>query len=66
MGKYFNVTIKPFIDPHEQNDGVIADTKILADWTGFEIPSGPYLSIVFSSPFFQKILPIFIKDLTNK
>jgi hypothetical protein len=41
MGKYFNVTIKPFIDPHEQNDGVIADTKILADWTGFEIPSGP-------------------------
>jgi hypothetical protein len=41
MGKYFNVTIKPFIDPHEQNDGVIADAKILADWTEFEIPSGP-------------------------
>ena len=37
---YFNVTAKPFIDPHEQHDGNITDTLLLADWTSFEIPKG--------------------------
>ena len=41
MGKYFNVTAKPYIDIHEQHDGNITDAKLLADWTAFEIPSGP-------------------------
>ena len=40
MGKYFNVTAKPYILPSEQHDGNIVDTKILADWTEFEIPKG--------------------------
>jgi len=40
MGKYFNVTAKPYIDPDEQHDGNITDTQILADWTEFEIPKG--------------------------
>tara|TARA_R110002167_G_C12484263_1_gene634862 strand:+ start:40 stop:828 length:789 start_codon:yes stop_codon:yes gene_type:complete len=40
MGKYFKVTAKPFILPSEQHDGNIVDTKILADWTSFEIPKG--------------------------
>ena len=37
---YFNVTAKPYILPSEQHDGNIVDTKILADWTEFEIPKG--------------------------
>ena len=37
---YFNVTAKPYILPSEQHDGNIVDTKILADWTSFEIPKG--------------------------
>tara|TARA_R110000765_G_scaffold377876_1_gene468824 strand:+ start:35 stop:817 length:783 start_codon:yes stop_codon:yes gene_type:complete len=37
---YFNVTAKPYILPSEQHDGNITDTKILADWTEFEIPKG--------------------------
>ena len=41
MGKYFNVTAKPYILPSEQHDGNITDTQILADWTEFEIPKGP-------------------------
>ena len=40
MGKYFNVTAKPYIDPDEQHDGNITDAQILADWTEFEIPKG--------------------------
>ena len=41
MGKYFNVTAKPYILPSEQHDGNITDTQIMADWTEFEIPKGP-------------------------
>ena len=37
---YFNVTAKPYILPSEQHDGNIVNTKILADWTEFEIPKG--------------------------
>ena len=37
---YFNVTAKPYIDIHEQHDGNITDTLLLADWTSFEIPKG--------------------------
>jgi len=37
---YFNVTAKPFILPSEQHDGNIVNTKILADWTEFEVPKG--------------------------
>ena len=37
---YFNVTAKPYILPSEQHDGNIVNTKILADWTSFEVPKG--------------------------
>jgi len=37
---YFNVTAKPYILPSEQHDGNIVNTKILADWTEFEVPKG--------------------------
>jgi len=40
MGKYFQVEAKPFILPSKQHGGNIADTKILADWTSFEVPKG--------------------------
>ena len=41
QSKYFKVEAEPFILPSEQhaNDN-LGDTKCLADWTEFEIPSG--------------------------
>ena len=40
MSKYFTVEVKPTITASKQHAGNIADTQVLFDWTGFDIPKG--------------------------
>ena len=38
--RFFTVTVKPQIPASKQHAGNIADTQVLFDWTGFDIPKG--------------------------
>ena len=40
INKYFNVTVKPEISVAALAAGNIADTEIMSDWHGFDVPKG--------------------------